>query len=439
MSPLSVTFKGTREGLRVSFGQAPWRDLMSELTMHLERPGAQSFFRGARVLLETGGHSIAVNELEELIALLSKHEMNLQTLLDDPQAQSRLEAMRPPAPPPPESIISGNGRSPGSDPNMVQHPLEGDGHTRTETTRPALIGLPVAPRPFSTPVRPPADAGDTHPIRPVLEPRPFSTPSRPLVDAGPDAHPTRPMLEPWPSPAAARPTVDAAPSRFPDRPPAEPRPSPMPARPTIDAAPSRLPERPPAEPRPSPAAARPTVDPSPIRFPERPPADARPSLAAARPTVDAAPSPAVARTPILPVNTALAPSEEPTPTYSPVNGPINPFLVPPQPVMIHRTVRSGQKVEHSGTIVIVGDVNAGSEVIAGGDVLVWGRLRGVVHAGAGGDDNAIVGALFLAPTQLRIGNLIARAPDEKRSRQAPAEVARIRGGQIIVEPWGNAQ
>jgi septum site-determining protein MinC len=69
-------------------------------------------------------------------------------------------------------------------------------------------------------------------------------------------------------------------------------------------------------------------------------------------------------------------------------------------------------------------------------VYVWGKLRGVVHAGAAGDDHATVGALILAPTQLRIGQYIARAPDEHRVLRWPAEIARVRDGQIVVEPWG---
>jgi septum site-determining protein MinC len=87
-------------------------------------------------------------------------------------------------------------------------------------------------------------------------------------------------------------------------------------------------------------------------------------------------------------------------------------------------------------VVVVGDVNPGAEIIAEGDVLVWGKLRGLVHAGARGNSNAIVGALTLAPTQLRIGSLIARAPEDKRNRNAPAEIARIKDGRIVVEPWG---
>lgn len=104
-------------------------------------------------------------------------------------------------------------------------------------------------------------------------------------------------------------------------------------------------------------------------------------------------------------------------------------------LMIRRTVRSGQVIRYEGHVTVYGDVNPGAEIIAGGDILVWGKLRGVVHAGALGNDNAIVGALYLAPTQLRIGGYIARAPDEKKRKTINAEQARVREGKIIVEAW----
>jgi septum site-determining protein MinC len=103
-------------------------------------------------------------------------------------------------------------------------------------------------------------------------------------------------------------------------------------------------------------------------------------------------------------------------------------------VMIHRTLRSGQTLRHPGHIVIVGDVNPGAEVVAGGDIVVWGRVRGLVHAGALGDEGAIICALDLAPTQLRIGSRIARSPEE-RPRQPTPEMASVRDGQIVAVPW----
>jgi septum site-determining protein MinC len=106
-------------------------------------------------------------------------------------------------------------------------------------------------------------------------------------------------------------------------------------------------------------------------------------------------------------------------------------------LLIHRPVRSGQRYRYVGTIIVIGDVNPGAELVADGNVIVWGKLRGVVHAGAAGNEHSFVGALVLAPTQLRIGRYIARAPDalEKRPHAATAEVARVRDGNIVLEPW----
>jgi septum site-determining protein MinC len=100
---------------------------------------------------------------------------------------------------------------------------------------------------------------------------------------------------------------------------------------------------------------------------------------------------------------------------------------------VNKTIRSGTRIEFAGHIVILGDVNAGAEVIAGGSVIVWGRLRGVVHAGAQGNREAVVCALDLSPTQLRVADEIAVAP-ERRSKPQP-EIVRIKDGQLQAEPW----
>jgi septum site-determining protein MinC len=102
--------------------------------------------------------------------------------------------------------------------------------------------------------------------------------------------------------------------------------------------------------------------------------------------------------------------------------------------LIKRTLRSGQSVRYSGHVVVLGDVNPGAEVVASGDIVVWGSLRGVAHAGALGDEAAVVCALHLAPTQLRIAGRVARPPEESRRTVAP-EMARVQGNKIIVEAW----
>ncbi|MCJ7622901.1 MAG: septum site-determining protein MinC [Anaerolineaceae bacterium] len=102
-------------------------------------------------------------------------------------------------------------------------------------------------------------------------------------------------------------------------------------------------------------------------------------------------------------------------------------------VFVRKTLRSGYKVSHQGHIVILGDVNPGAEIVATGSVIVWGRLRGVVHAGAEGDENSVVCALELNPTQLRIAEYVAIAPGRKKNPQP--EIAYIQGGQVIANIW----
>jgi septum site-determining protein MinC len=96
-------------------------------------------------------------------------------------------------------------------------------------------------------------------------------------------------------------------------------------------------------------------------------------------------------------------------------------------------LRSGGRIVYEGNVVVMGDVNPGAEIVASGSIIVWGRLRGVVHAGAQGDEQALVCALELAPTQLRIAGEIAISP-KKQGKNQP-EVACLRDGQLVAEPW----
>ena len=103
-------------------------------------------------------------------------------------------------------------------------------------------------------------------------------------------------------------------------------------------------------------------------------------------------------------------------------------------LVARRTLRSGQQLRHPGSITVIGDVNPGAEIVAGGDIVVWGKLRGTVHAGATGNETAVVCALDLAPTQLRIAQYFARSPEGRRRKPTP-EVARVREGKIVAESW----
>jgi septum site-determining protein MinC len=118
-----------------------------------------------------------------------------------------------------------------------------------------------------------------------------------------------------------------------------------------------------------------------------------------------------------------------------------------QAVLYRRTLRSGFSIQHPGHVVVIGDVNPGAQVTAGGDIIVWGRARGELHAGADGNLEAVVCALELLPTQLRIAEVGGAGPaisganrstiavlPHKRGKGQP-EMAFIQKGQIAIEPW----
>lgn len=105
---------------------------------------------------------------------------------------------------------------------------------------------------------------------------------------------------------------------------------------------------------------------------------------------------------------------------------------------IHRTLRSGQSISSEGNIVIIGDVNPGAEIVAKGDITVWGILGGIAHAGSDGNTYSRIRALKLNAIQLRIGEIFARRPDtinipyvQKTDIFTPEE-ARVNRKNIII-------
>ena len=141
---------------------------------------------------------------------------------------------------------------------------------------------------------------------------------------------------------------------------------------------------------------------------------------------------------------ALAPKPDPmTPLETGEPGQVRPLdpmhsLGETQKLLtVARSLRSGQLIRFSGDVVIYGDVNPGAEILAGGNILVFGALKGLAHAGARGNEGALILALDFRPTQLRIGRKIALAPDKGASshRSSGVEIAWIRGGQIVIEPY----
>lgn len=101
--------------------------------------------------------------------------------------------------------------------------------------------------------------------------------------------------------------------------------------------------------------------------------------------------------------------------------------------IVARTVRSGGRIESSGSVVVLGDVNAGAEIVAEDDIIVIGTLRGLAHAGSHGNDNAVIWSQRIRSPQLRIGAAVAQADGDDTARGA--EVAHLRDGQIVIRPW----
>ncbi len=349
-----ISFKGTREGLHISLGEGAWQDLLKELAVQLDRPGVQSFFRGARVLLETGNRAIGVSELEELIGMLAERQMTLSTVLDDPEAQNALAKMQ----------ASAEGQAVPS----------------------------AAPQAAASEAPPAAAASEASP---------------PAATEGPAAAPS----EGAPAAASEGAAVDSTASATKSS-----------AESGSAAGVEHTPgSSPPAEPTPA----------------------ADPSAAAGATPEDQVPGPGAdkeTKTTALPPPPEYLPMEHPRNVTPPVSFDDSESKNDSSPALIfRRSVRSGQTLKHKGTIVILGDVHPGAVVIAEGDVFVWGRLRGLVHAGAAGNNSATVSALTLAPTQLRIGTHIARAPDQRTQHTSPAEIARVRGNQIVLEPWNGGR
>lgn len=103
-------------------------------------------------------------------------------------------------------------------------------------------------------------------------------------------------------------------------------------------------------------------------------------------------------------------------------------------LFITKTLRSGKRIEFPGNVVVLGDVNAGAEIVAEGHVIVWGRVRGMIHAGAKGDRTAVICALDLSATQLRIADEVSAML--KPQKNPKPEVARINEeGYLQSELW----
>lgn len=104
-------------------------------------------------------------------------------------------------------------------------------------------------------------------------------------------------------------------------------------------------------------------------------------------------------------------------------------------VFIRRTLRAGYRIETRNPVIVLGDVNPGAEIISAGSIIVWGKCYGSVFAGIEGDRQAIICALELKPTQMRISELIA-SPVQRKGKPSP-EMASIQDGNIVIESWNS--
>lgn len=103
-------------------------------------------------------------------------------------------------------------------------------------------------------------------------------------------------------------------------------------------------------------------------------------------------------------------------------------------LFVYRNVRSGQKIRSEASLIIWGDVHESAEIAAAGDIIVLGKLEGIVHAGCFGNRDSIVFALNLSPGQIRIADNFSRAPANDSKAYVP-EIAYFDGQNICVTQY----
>ncbi|WP_227765283.1 septum site-determining protein MinC [Zhaonella formicivorans] len=108
-------------------------------------------------------------------------------------------------------------------------------------------------------------------------------------------------------------------------------------------------------------------------------------------------------------------------------------------LLVKQNLRNGQVLHYSGHITVLGDVHPGAQITAVGNILVMGTLKGIAHAGASGNRKAVIMAYNLLPTQLRIADVIARAPEQQKYVGTYPEIAYLSGGQIIIEEYNTSR
>lgn len=100
-------------------------------------------------------------------------------------------------------------------------------------------------------------------------------------------------------------------------------------------------------------------------------------------------------------------------------------------LFIDYTVRSGQRIECEGDVVVMGDVNPGGEIIAGGNIVVFGKLKGLAHAGCSGRSDVRVAAIYMYPKQLRLSGKVVTFPRHREDPEGP-EIAELKDGKVVI-------
>jgi len=110
-----------------------------------------------------------------------------------------------------------------------------------------------------------------------------------------------------------------------------------------------------------------------------------------------------------------------------------PAQAPSRLKQIKGIVRSGQVLEHKGDLLFLGDVNPGGSIVSTGSIYILGALRGMAHAGSEGDETAIIAASYLSPMQLKIAEVLSRAPDDDSVSKGYMEFAYIKEGVMEID------
>jgi len=129
---------------------------------------------------------------------------------------------------------------------------------------------------------------------------------------------------------------------------------------------------------------------------------------------------------------------EPSPADPPQKAEVHMEGRSQQLLTVTRSLRSGQLVRTAGDVAIYGDIHPGAEVIAGGNIMIFGSLMGMAHAGSRGDESAIVLALDFRPIQLRVGRKIGVPPENPiptSTQKWSPEIAWVEGGEVRVAPY----